>query len=51
MFRVRGLIQPLSALLGPKWLFKAPFWVLRLTDTVTAATRSYRQIEAIALVF
>ena len=32
-----------------KWPFEALFWDLRLTDTVTAATRSYRQIEDMAL--
>ena len=32
-------------------LFKALFWEIRLADTDLAATRSHRQIEAMALVF
>ena len=31
--------------------FKALFWEIRLADTDLAATRSHRQIEAMALVF
>ena len=34
-----------------KWPFKALFAEIRLADTDLAATRSYRQIEALALVF
>ena len=34
-----------------KWSFKALFWEIRLADTELAATRSHRQIEAMALVF
>ena len=34
-----------------KWPFKALFWEIRLADTDLAATRSHRQIEAMALVF
>ena len=34
-----------------KWPFKALFAQIRLADTDLAATRSYRQIEALALVF
>ena len=33
-----------------KWPFKALFWDPRLADTVMAAARSHRQIEAMALV-
>ena len=33
-----------------KWPFKDLFWDLRLGDTVIEATRSHRQIEAMALV-
>ena len=33
-----------------KWPFKALFWDARLADTVMAAARSHRQIEAMALV-
>ena len=34
-----------------KWPFKALFCKIRLADTDLAATRSHRQIEAMALVF
>ena len=34
-----------------KWPFKALFSHLRLADTELAAARSYRQIEALPLVF
>ena len=34
-----------------KWPFKALFAQIRLADTEPAATRSYRQIEAVPLVF
>ena len=34
-----------------KWPFKALFAQVRLADTELTATRSYRQIEALALVF
>ena len=34
-----------------KWPFKALFGTIRLADTELAATRSYRQIEALTLVF
>ena len=34
-----------------KWPFKALFGQIRLADTELAATRSYRQIEALPLVF
>ena len=34
-----------------KWPFKALFGTIRLADTELEATRSYRQIEAPALVF
>ena len=34
-----------------KWPFKALFAQIRLADTELAATRSHRQIEALALVF
>ena len=33
-----------------KWPFKALFWDPRLADTVMAAARSHRQIEAMTLV-
>ena len=34
-----------------KWPFKALFGQIRLADTELAATSSYRQIEALPLVF